>query len=349
MGMLTPEQALAQFRAFDPSSGDMKRADFLANQLFANYGDTEYGKKGYTPDSGGMLTPREQMQIEWIRADKGLNKGNNKDDRIKRIRQENNMDNELLGPGGKADRSIIRNKISKAGKADGMTSGDVFEIGDYTQSDTGKDDGMLQSAVNKALPGFDVGDVTSNPFIQTLAQFAAPATGGLSVGIMEGLKMVEAGELDIDGVLKTVGAMGGWDAVLAKLPPGMEGFEVPDWAKDAYESGKDVYDAVEGSEIIQGIQDVYGDVRDFTDPIEDIFGNVTDIFGDMDLGGLEDFLPDFNIPEFGTPPFNPGQPQQGGYPVFQPPQTQPAQLLDLEYENTAGPLGPLPYNPFANG
>jgi len=346
MGMLTPEQALKQFRAFDPSSGDMKRADFLANELFANYGDTEYGKKGYTPDSGGMLTPREQMQIEWIRADKGLNKGNNKDDRIKRIRQENNMDNELLGPGGKADRSIIRNKISKAGKADGMTSGDVFEIGDYTQSDTGKDDGMFQSAINKGLPGFDVGDITSFPGVDIIASLAAPYTGGASIAVLEGLKAAEAGKISVDNVLNTVAAMGGWDAVLDQLPPGMgEGFEIPEWAKDAYEAGKGVYEDVSQNPLIQQAQDIYGDVRDMTDPIEDIFGNVTDIFGDMDMGGLEDYLPDFNE-LIGTPPFNP---QQGGYPVFQPPQTQPAQLLDLEYENTAGPLGPLPYNPFANG
>ena len=332
MAEMTPQEVLTRFRAGGDSP---EQKDWLANIFFKEFGDTEYGKKGYKP--GGMLSPQEQMQIEWLRADKGLNKGNNKDDRIKRIRQENNMPNERLGEGGKADRYILRNKISKAGKADGMTSGDVFEIGAYNQSDTGKDDGMFQSAINTALPGFDVGDITSFPGVDNIASLAAPYTGGASVAVLEGLKAAEDGKIGVDNVLNTVAAMGGWDAVLDGLPKGaFEGFEIPEWAKEAYETGKGVYEDVAQNPLIQQAQDIYGQVRDFTDPIEDIFGTAGDIFGDMDLGGLEQFLPQQNIP---------GAPGQNVYVQQQAPIEQ-ANLLPLEYQNTnQGPVN-LNYNPF---
>ena len=302
MAKFTPEEILAKYRAFDPASGNTERGDWLANAFFDAYGDTEYGAKGYQPT--GMLSPQEQMQIEWLRADKGLNSGNNKDDRIKRIRQMNNMANERLDGD---NRYIIRNKINKEGKADGLSSGDVFQIGDYTQSDTGKDDGMFQSVINKGLPGFDVGDVTSLPGIDWAAMVAAPFTGGMAPVVLEGLKAVEAGELSPELLTSIVAQQGGWGSLLEEVGMGGgEGFGIFDKIKEM--------------------------IPDFELPQIPGFGDlptgISDIFGDMDLeiGDIADFLPEFGLP--GAPAR--GQPS----PMQLQQQRDPLELLPLFYEST---------------
>ena len=174
-----------------------------------------------------------------------------------------------------------------------MTSGDVYEIGDYTMGDTGKDDGLFQQVLNKAAPGFDVGDVTALPGIDIAAALAAPYTSGASVAVLESLKAAEAGDIDLDNVLRTAAAVGiDWDGFIDMLPESMrDGSMFPQWAQDAYGEGKELYEAVADSDIVQGAQDIYGEIRDFTDPIEDIFGGIGDIFGEFDLGPLDSFLP----------------------------------------------------------
>jgi hypothetical protein len=264
------------------------------------------------------------MQYQYLRYVNDEISGNNKDDQIKKIWQNDpKLEKEFIDEQG--NRSIWRNKPMKDERGN-ITAGDAFFIGNQNQSDTGKDDGLFQQVINKSLPGFDVGDITSFPGVDIIASLAAPYTGGASIAILEGLKAAEAGEIGVDNVLKTVAAMGGWDAVLDQLPEGMgDGSIIPDWAKDAYEAGKDVYEDVAQNPLIQQAQDIYGQIRDFTDPLEDIFG-------EFDLGSLDDFLPKVGAPAAAM--------------AYAMPQRDPLELLPLEYQNVSGSPVDFLGNPF---
>ena len=311
MGLLTPEEALTRYRA---GGETQEERDWLANEFFANYGDVEYGRKGKNNRvTDTPLSPQEQMQIEWLRSQHGQNSGNNKDDRIKRIRQQNDMEKERMGTredpnaGSGESRYIVRNKVKNG------SAGDAYQIGSYTQRDEGKDDGLFNQVIQKSMPGFDTSDVISIPGIDWVALAAAPFTGGVSTAVLEGLKAAEAGEIGPETVAAIVGAAGGWDAILGSLKDFMPpGGEMPTWVTDAMEYGKEAYDTVANNPYIQDAQDIYGKIRDFTDPVEDIFGNVSDIFGDFDTGGLEQFLP-------------------AAATAFAMPERDPLELLPLEY------------------
>lgn len=279
MAMLTPEEALQRYRSVTAATPQAER-DWLANEFRA-------------ANRTGMmqgLKPEEQMQLAWLQSQTGRISGNQKDDRIKKIRRQSGMANEYFAdPENKqGSRYIVRNKISDKGKADGLTSGDVFEIGQYTQRDTGKDDGLMQQLGNKMAPGFDMGDVTSIPGIDWIALAAAPFTGGVSTAVLEGLKMVEQGKLTPQGLAAIAAPFGGWQAIGkslgSMLPPGAT--TLPTWAQNVVDYGKQAYDTVSQSDIVQGVkgaydtiansdivqggQDILKGIREFTDPVESI-------------------------------------------------------------------------------
>jgi hypothetical protein len=320
---LSPEEQGAlrnyvDFRDYQGPGGSNAEADRVAQNFYTSVRDTE--------GAYDNLTSPQKMQYQYLRYVNDEISGNNKDDQIKKIWQNDpNLEKEYIDDQG--NRSIWRNKPMQDERGN-ITAGDAFFIGNQNQGDTGKDDGLFQQVINKSLPGFDVGDITSFPGVDIIASLAAPYTGGASIAVLEGLKAAEAGKIGVDNVLKTVAAMGGWDAVLDQLPSGMgDGFEIPEWARDAYEAGKDVYEDVAQNPLIQQAQDIYGQIRDFTDPIEDIFGNVTDIFNEFDTGGLEEFLP-------------------GATAMFAMPQRDPIELLPLEYNKVSGSPVNFLNNPF---
>ena len=316
MGLLTPEEALTRFRAGGQTA---EERDWLANEF---YRANKASEGGYLAG----LTPQEKMQQTWLQFYKKDISGNKKDKLINNIRKEAGIANEFYGtkgdpstPGKK--RYITRNKIFKESKKDGITAGDVWDIGGFTMADTGKDDGLFQKVINKSLPGFDVGDVTSLPGIDWLALAASPYTGGVSTAVLEGLKAAEAGKIGPETVASIVGAAGGWGEVFKGLKDFLPATgEMPSYITDAINWGKETYDTVANNPYIQDAQDLYGQIRDFTDPLEDIFGTVGDIFGDMDLGGLEQFLP--------------GMPAAQGYARAPQAPLEKVDLLPLEYTNT---------------
>lgn len=159
---------LSQFQS-EPVDGPTsnERKDWLANEFRRVVQNT--------PGLYEELNPTEQMQYQWLLYENGQISGNQKDDRIKKIRQENDLPKELFEG---EQRFIWRNKPTQDNRRDGITSGDVFGIGTPTQPDTGKDDGFLTGAisnvVNPFLPGFSVADVAN-----TLAPITEPITNAL--------------------------------------------------------------------------------------------------------------------------------------------------------------------------
>jgi hypothetical protein len=168
----TPDP-LATWRAYRPTEGPLSNAanDAAAQQYYSYVRDN--------PDVYASLSPTEQIQYQYLRYVNGEISGNNKDDQIKRIRQDAGMPQEKFAdddPTRDGTRQILRNKPTQPDRRDGITAGDVFAIGDYTQTDRGQDGSAWMDAqintFNKMLPGFNTKDIVSLPYIDEAAAIA---------------------------------------------------------------------------------------------------------------------------------------------------------------------------------
>lgn len=194
-----------RIRLFQP------QGDRLSNETNDAVAQSFYNWVKEDPGNYDKLSPQEKMQYQYLRYVNGEISGNNKDDQIKKIRQEYNLPKEQMDG---EHRYIVRNKPLQPDRKDGITPGDAFAIGAYTQTDTGKDKGMFESFINKSLPGFDVQDVLDIPFIDELAMLTALPTGGLSTAGLEALKLSAGKDFGLDSLLNFAGLSGGATGML---------------------------------------------------------------------------------------------------------------------------------------
>ena len=212
---------LNAFRNHDPGTGAYSNEtnDKVAQDFY------NYVKKN--PEVYDTLTPQEQIQYVHLQFQNGEFSGNQKDDRIKKIRQKYGLPNENYEG---EHRYILRNKPDAANRNDGITPGDVFGIGDYSQTDTGKDDGLAAQIINKGLLGHDIGDVLDVPGIEALAAVVSPWTYGIPLAVVEGLKVADGQDFDLGTAMAIIYAAYGITAPAQTTITGAGTTGIPDGA-----------------------------------------------------------------------------------------------------------------------
>ena len=212
---------LNAFRNHDPGTGAYSNEtnDKVAQDFY------NYVKKN--PEVYDTLTPQEQIQYVHLQFQNGEFSGNQKDDRIKKIRQKYGLPKENYDG---ERRYILRNKPDAANRNDGITPGDVFGIGDYSQTDTGKDDGLAAQIINKGLLGHDIGDVLDIPGIEALAAAVSPWTYGIPLAVVEGLKVADGQDFDLGTAMAIIYAAYGITAPAQTTITGAGTTGIPDGA-----------------------------------------------------------------------------------------------------------------------
>lgn len=197
-GELSPQQSVELFQQAPQWEG-------YGRTGLATIANNFYNTVKSNPELYNTLPFEQQAQYHWLEFQKGDISGNQKDDRIKAARKAAGLPPDQT-EGDK--RYIARNKVTKEGKKDGIDPSDVYNIGTYTQKDTGKDDGLLQQFINKSIPGADLTDVLDfgGAPLQMAAYVAAPFTGGASAAAYNTLAAAE-GRMDWkDAAINTVAA-----------------------------------------------------------------------------------------------------------------------------------------------